>query len=53
MDDDPHLQDVGRRAKEANMKRSRAAEASRSARERDDDDWFSRKAGTLFDDIYI
>ncbi|KAG8733637.1 hypothetical protein FRC11_004454 [Ceratobasidium sp. 423] len=43
MDDDPHLQDVGRRAKEANMKRSRAAEASRIARDRDDeDDWFSR-----------
>ncbi|KAF8607517.1 hypothetical protein BDV93DRAFT_270854 [Ceratobasidium sp. AG-I] len=50
MDDDPHLQDVGRRAKEANMKRNRAAEASRSARERDDDDWFSRKTGAQFDE---
>ncbi|KAG9127893.1 hypothetical protein FRC07_007968 [Ceratobasidium sp. 392] len=45
MDDDPHLQDVGRRGKEANMKRNRAAEASRAARERDEDDWFSRTAG--------
>ncbi|KAG8777115.1 hypothetical protein FRC12_000544 [Ceratobasidium sp. 428] len=45
MDDDPHLQDVGRRGKEANMKRNRAAEASRAARERDEDDWFSRVAG--------
>ncbi|CUA69365.1 Zinc finger CCHC domain-containing protein 7 [Rhizoctonia solani] len=46
MDDDPHLQDVGRRGKEANMKRSRAAEASRIARDHDDDDWFSRTAGS-------
>ncbi|QRV72987.1 general amino acid permease AGP2 [Ceratobasidium sp. AG-Ba] len=45
MDDDPHLQGVGRRGKEASMKRNRAAEASRAADERDDDDWFSRKAG--------
>jgi hypothetical protein len=45
MDDDPHLQDVGRRGKEANMKRNQAAEASRHARERDEDDWFSRAAG--------
>ncbi|QRW02031.1 general amino acid permease AGP2 [Ceratobasidium sp. AG-Ba] len=44
MDDDPHLQGVGRRGKEASMKRNRAAEASRAADERDDDDWFSRKA---------
>ncbi|KEP54349.1 zinc knuckle protein [Rhizoctonia solani 123E] len=46
MDDDPHLQDVGRRAKEANMNRHRVAEASRIARDRDDDDWFSRAAGS-------
>ncbi|KAB5595356.1 General amino acid permease AGP2 [Ceratobasidium theobromae] len=46
MDDDPHLQNVGRRAKEANIKRNQVAEASRQARERnDDDDWFSRNAG--------
>ncbi|KAG8744577.1 hypothetical protein FRC10_009913 [Ceratobasidium sp. 414] len=44
MGDDPQLQDVGRRGKEANMKRNRAAEASRAARERDEDDWFSRAA---------
>ncbi|KAG9089260.1 hypothetical protein FRC06_001647, partial [Ceratobasidium sp. 370] len=44
MDDDPQLQDVGRRGKEANMRRNRAAEASRAARE-DEDDWFSRAAG--------
>ncbi|GAB1519873.1 hypothetical protein RhiTH_002944 [Rhizoctonia solani] len=42
LDDDPHLQDVGRRGKEANIRRNRAAEASRAARDRDDDDWFSR-----------
>ncbi|KAL5636715.1 hypothetical protein ACGC1H_000622 [Rhizoctonia solani] len=46
MDDDPHLQDVGRRAKEANINRHRVAEASRIARDRDDDDWFSRAAGS-------
>ncbi|CCO28205.1 General amino acid permease AGP2 [Rhizoctonia solani AG-1 IB] len=45
LDDDPHLQDVGRRGKEASMRRSRVAEASRIARDRDDDDWFSRAAG--------
>ncbi|CAE6442716.1 unnamed protein product [Rhizoctonia solani] len=49
MDDDPHLQDVGRRGKEANMKRNRAAEASRIARDHDDDDWFSRAAGSSRD----
>jgi hypothetical protein len=43
MDDDPHLQNVGRRGKEANMKRNRAAEAS--TQDRNEDDWFSRAAG--------
>lgn len=49
MDDDPHLQDVGRRGKEANMRRNQAAEASRRVQEREEDDWFSRTAGTSRD----
>lgn len=52
MDDDPHLQDVGRRGKEANMRRNQAAEASRHVQERDEDDWFSRTAGRFQSIVY-